>query len=385
MAPELALNSLADLPAQSTVLDPMSGSGTVLRQALSLGHNAIGFDMDPLAVLMARVWTTHVDDSMIASEFDSVLSEARTIDLRSTKLPWQQDEETAAFVRFWFFGPQRRDLTRIAAVLDRRGRAHRVPIRRAAVDVLRIALSRIIITKEQCASLARDTSHSRPHRVSESSDFNVFHNFGRSVTQLRKRLLDLPSSGHARIRLGDARKLRMNDATVDAVVTSPPYLNAIDYLRGHRMSLVWLGYSIEELRRLRSGVIGSERAADSCVRPKDVEAVVRTMCKLSELPARSQQMIFRYAHDVLGMTAQIARVLKPEGKATYVVGNSCLKGIPISNAQGISQAAEMAGMNLVREHTRELPASSRYLPMTSNGSLSKRMRTETVLTFQLAR
>ena len=383
MAPELALNSLADLPAQSTVLDPMSGSGTVLRQALALGHNAIGFDMDPLAVLMTRVWTTCVNDSIIASEFNSVLSEARKVDLRSTNLIWQRDEETAAFVRFWFFGPQRRDLTRIAAVLDRRLRTRLAPIRRAALDVLRIALSRIIITKEQCASLARDTSHSRPHRVSESSNFNVFDNFERSVTQLRKRLLDLPSAGRVRVHLGDARKLRLKDASVDAVVTSPPYLNAIDYMRGHRMSLVWLGYSIEELRRLRSGVIGTERAADSRVHHKDVEAVVTSMCRLSELPPRSQRMISRYAHDVLGMTAQIARVLKPGSKATYVVGDSCLKGIPISNAQGISQAAEMAGMSLVREHTRELPASSRYLPMTSKGSLSKRMRTETVLTFHI--
>jgi hypothetical protein len=36
----------------------------------------------------------------------------------------------------------------------------------------------------------------------------------------------------------------------------------------------------------------------------------------------------------------------------------------------------------VREHSRDLPTNSRYLPMTSAGSLSKRMRTESVLTFQ---
>lgn len=55
MAPELALSALASLKKGSIVLDPMAGSGTVLRQALALGHRAIGFDMDPLAVLMSRV------------------------------------------------------------------------------------------------------------------------------------------------------------------------------------------------------------------------------------------------------------------------------------------------------------------------------------------
>jgi len=49
MAPELAFESLRHLKAGSIVLDPMSGSGTVLRQASDMGHSAIGFDMDPLA------------------------------------------------------------------------------------------------------------------------------------------------------------------------------------------------------------------------------------------------------------------------------------------------------------------------------------------------
>jgi tRNA G10 N-methylase Trm11 len=65
MAPELALETLSKLKKNSLVLDPMAGSGTVLRDATELGHRAIGFDVDPLAVLMARVWTTPVSDGLI--------------------------------------------------------------------------------------------------------------------------------------------------------------------------------------------------------------------------------------------------------------------------------------------------------------------------------
>ena len=60
MAPELALSALKELKRGSLVLDPMSGSGMVLRQATELGLHSIGFDMDPLAVLMATVWTTAI-------------------------------------------------------------------------------------------------------------------------------------------------------------------------------------------------------------------------------------------------------------------------------------------------------------------------------------
>ena len=54
MASEVALDALAGLPPKSTVLDPMCGSGVVVRRALESGHSGIGVDIDPLAALMAR-------------------------------------------------------------------------------------------------------------------------------------------------------------------------------------------------------------------------------------------------------------------------------------------------------------------------------------------
>src|SRR3546814_720132 len=78
--------------------DPMAGSGTVLRQALALGHRAIGFDMDPLAVLMSRVWTSPIDETALDLELKAVMKAAATVDLRSHSLHWH-DEETRAFVK----------------------------------------------------------------------------------------------------------------------------------------------------------------------------------------------------------------------------------------------------------------------------------------------
>lgn len=387
MAPELALRSLESLPPGSIVLDPMTGSGTVLRQAMALGHNAIGFDMDPLAVLMSRVWTTHVAAQVVRNELTDVLDEASEVDLRVEQPRWH-DEETRAFIEFWFARQQRLALTRLAIVLDRRRRNGRLgDARRAAVDVLQVALSRIIITKEQCASLARDTSHSRPHRVAESSTYDVNEGFERSALQLAKRIEEQShrtavDQAPASVQLGDARQIRLRDHSVDAIMTSPPYLNAIDYMRGHRMSLVWLGHRIVDLRSIRSNTIGAERGGDGDNAIN--EDIANAMCDLTQLAIKHQRMVRRYADDLHQMMRQAARVLRPSGTATYVLGNSCLKDAFIRNSDGVARAAHHAGLALVQTSERDLPASSRYLPMTDTGSLSKRMRTETILTFQPA-
>lgn len=379
MAPELALAPLGTLPTNSLVLDPMAGSGTVLRHALALGHRAIGFDMDPLAVLMSRVWTAPIDETILDAELDAVIKEAENVNLRSHSLHWH-DEETRAFVRFWFDVPQRRALTRLAYVIDKRRHDSPSGFKLSALNAISIALSRLIVTKEQGASLARDTSHSRPHRVSETSTYDVNMNLMRSVQQLKRRLLRDRSPRAAQVDLGDARALTLDPRSIDAIITSPPYLNAIDYMRGHRMSLVWLGYRLNELRGIRSTTIGAERASDRAL-DFATNSVANAMCDIQALSPRNQRMVERYAGDLILMLKEVERVLKPSGQVTLVVGNSCLKNVFIENSQGVTKAAELAGLALAQARERELPSRSRYLPITAHGTLSKRMRTETVMTF----
>ena len=269
MAPEVALETLGKLRKDSLVIDPMAGSGTVLREATELGHWAIGFDVDPLAVLMARVWTTPVADDIIESVGRELISKTRLPRPKGISLPWiDDDEQNSRFVLYWFGAEQRNDL-RMLAWLSELNLSERDVRRRNALDVARVALSRIVITKDRGASLGRDVSHSRPHRVDTDLDFAVIPAFENSLSLARRRLLAAPPPGRAAVSIGDARALtQVKTGSAHAVVTSPPYLNAIDYLRGHRLSLIWLGYSLTELREIRADSIGAERALN----PEDARA-----------------------------------------------------------------------------------------------------------------
>ena len=382
MAPDLVLERLGEVDDGSRVLDPMAGSGLVLRHAIELGHEASGFDLDPLAVLMARVWTTPVSQENLKTWATRVVGEAQATNENNVSLDWMDaEEETRTFVEYWFGPSQRANLRRISFVLSSLGQGE-CEEDKTSLDLIRLALSRIIVTKEPRASLARDTSHSRPHKVLEDSDFRVFPAFEQSIQLLERRLAEHPPSSMANVESGDARRLEtVGSGSIDAVITSPPYLNAIDYLRGHRLALVWLGYGLRQLRQIRSSSIGAERAPDDPKARMLFSQIWAAMGKLEELPNRYRLMIERYAEDLYRMISEIARVLRPGGTATLVVGNSCLKGTFIENAAGVTEAARMVGLTLTSVSERALPDNRRYLPVTMEGQLGRRMRTETICSF----
>jgi hypothetical protein len=379
MAPELALQSLGNLQS-GVVLDPMTGSGTVARIAKDRGLTAHGFDLDPLAVLISKVGTTVVDDYILGEFEQRFTTLLASTPLPQIALPWMdEDKEAERYVNFWFAEPQQTDLRRIAYLLHNNVE---FDIPDDIADIFRIALSRIIVTKKQAASLAQDTSHSRPHRVSLASDYDVIAGFMKSLRAVRKRVAQIPKQGIVTIRRGDARDLsELVDDSVDAVLTSPPYLNAIDYMRGHRMSLIWLGHRYGDLSRARSNSIGAEKRPDLPFDQVAFQSIKNSMGDLDSLPSRYHGMIERYVVDLHKMIGEVARVMKPEAFATFVMGNSCLQGVYIQNSEALAEAAKAVGLNETARHERDLPSGSRYLPTPESGALSKRMRKEVILTF----
>lgn len=379
MAPELALQSLTNMTS-GLVLDPMTGSGTVARIAKQQGLHAQGFDLDPLAVLISKVGTTSVSDATLAQFEQRFASLLESTNGEKIALPWIDDDpEAQRFVNFWFAEPQRIDLRRIAYLLYDNSR---LDMPEDVADVFRIALSRIIVTKKQAASLAQDTSHSRPHRVSLESEYDVISGFMKSLKAVRKRVSQIPKQGVVTIRRGDARDLAViGSESVDAVLTSPPYLNAIDYMRGHRLSLIWLGHKYSDLSKARSNSIGAEKRPDLPFDTSALQSIKNSMGELDKLPSRHHGMIERYVVDIHKMILEVARVIKPGAFATFVMGNSCLQGVFIQNSEALAKAAEAAGLRETGRHERDLPSGSRYLPTPDAGALSKRMRKEVILTF----
>jgi hypothetical protein len=198
MAPDIALAKIETLTRPGdTVLDPMCGSGTVPQLASTVKRRAIACDIDPLAVLITRTACKPNWSNGLAERALMVVAQAK----RASDLPpsWiAHDPDSRTFIEYWFDDDQRRSLSQLARVLIRRP---------STDDALRIALSRLIVTKDGGASLARDTSHSRPHRVRDSNTFDVFEEFIRSAERLESLADSVDPEHQASIRSVDARSL----------------------------------------------------------------------------------------------------------------------------------------------------------------------------------
>jgi len=92
-------------------------------------------------------------------------------------------------------------------------------------------------------------------------------------------------------------------------------------------------------------------------------------------------MLDRYVIDLHKMVSEVFRALKSGGKATFVVGDSCLRGVYIRNSEVLAAAAEKVGLSRTQRIERDLPTQHRYLPTPKGGALSKRMKQEVVLSF----
>lgn len=383
MAPELVWEEMPDDTKSLRVLDPMVGSGTTLVAARLRGHNAIGFDRDPLAVLISKTWIGDVDAARTEKKAAEVLQRAERRALRLTKrssYPEDTDEETREFIDFWFDAGNRKELTALAASI---GLVRDEGVR----NILWCAFSRMIITKQAGVSLAMDVSHSRPHRVFDIAPHSAFDKFAKAVNYIMKLApftAEEQTGGAAIVSSEDARKMPLCDATIDLIITSPPYLNAIDYLRGHKLSLVWMGHNIAAIRMLRATNMGTEVAASSSHLDGAVEQVMEKMCSGEPLDARHSGMLRRYVQDLRALLSECHRVLRGNGKGVFVCGDCTLRETFIANSAAVELLGTEVGFQLISMRRRPLPENRRYLPPPESRSagiaLRKRMREEVVLT-----
>lgn len=375
-----------------TVLDPMCGSGITLLEGWAAGRAVIGVDLDPLARRQAKARTTALDNTEVLEAGQAALR--RTADLMaglgSQQDPLEtvkadMDPPTREFLDYWFFPETQRELACLTLAI-------REETDEDLRNLLEVIFSSTIVTKSGGVSRARDLAHTRPHRVSDKVPRNPIPRFANLVARAADAYgsIDRDTVGDCRIVNGDARSLPLPGCSVDLIVTSPPYANALDYMRAHKFSLAWLGDPIPSLTKLRREYIGSEsagrRATSSSATPlpAKVEAVVE---RVSEADAAKSRVLQRYFADMAASISEMKRVLRPGSATIIVVGASTMRGILVPTHECLADLAAQAGLDVVVVAPRNLDRDRRMMPARNAGRASsgdmtgieRRMHTEYII------
>jgi len=187
----------------SVVLDPFMGSGTVLVESARLGLPAYGYEVNPAAYILARVYELC---SLTTDERLELLQQAETV------------------------------LTRL---------------RPAAFE---FALFRTASTDTQPPGNGSDwvgeTPDPRVRMLFEALvvllDGNAApdHSYASKWSAIREIVAGLPfSEAPVHAALGDARAMSLPDRTIDFVLSSPPYINVFNYHHNSRTGVESLGWN----------------------------------------------------------------------------------------------------------------------------------------------
>lgn len=350
-----------------TVLDPMCGSGITLLEGWLAGRWVVGVDLDPLARRQSVARTTVLDPHTVRDAGHATLR--RAADLYAgigdpadplAAVRGGMDDVTREFLDYWFFPETQRELAALILAIRAEPDAD-------LRNLLEVVFSSAIVTKSGGVSRARDLAHTRPHRVADKTPrrpIRVFANLASRAVDAYA-AVNPDAVGESRIVAGDARDLPLPTDSVDLIVTSPPYANALDYMRAHKFSLAWLGDPIPSLTDLRAQYIGSEstgKRAEQSVSaelPAPVQAVVDD---LAEKDAPRSRVLRRYFVDMHAAIGEMTRVLRPGAAAVIVVGPSVMRGILIPTHQCLADIATAVGLDVVDVAPRNLDRDRRMMP-----------------------
>jgi len=355
--PRLFIHSLTN--PGDTVLDPMMGSGTTLVEALLERRKGIGLDIDPLALRLGYAKTITVDRNKLREFGNKVLRKAYHYlsdrEKVQRSLSHFFDEKTKRFIDYWFLPNTQREL--MALVLAIQDVTDKI-----ARQFLELTLSSIIVTKSGGVSRARDLAHSRPHLDETKIPKDALDQFSFRLKKNLSGIEESTADGIERLVIkADARSMPIADGVVNLIVTSPPYANAIDYMRAHKFSLVWFGGSVTELSRLRATYVGSERIGSMVndVLPKFPQRVVN---ELQQLDQKKGMILRKYFAEMKAIFSEMFRVLREGSPAIVVVGTSTMRGIDTQTHHCLADIAARTGFDVVGVPRRTMDRNKRMMP-----------------------
>jgi DNA modification methylase len=390
--PSEIVESILDRYSQpgDSVFDPFCGSGTTLVAGLAHKRRVIGSDIDTLAGMLSEVKCAPLAQeryaawrapfvARLANDFAAITRAWKQRPRLRPGTIWSIESLRLRVPEFpaltYWFPPQ--VIAALGAIATAAHECQDVHLERVAL----ISLSASIIAKwPHTLSYAMDIDHTRPHRRVQRLTLDrvlttYIKRLDRTLTCLGKLhgiyrdagVLDALASSCRIIYPHDAREPLplVPDRSQALIITSPPYFNAVDYPRAHRMSLCWMnGYAPTALAS-RQRYVGLRYAGRF-----DPNAWLQARPKIGHLiptplfnhVARIKRLCAFFA-DLEAVLVQAWRVLRSGGHALFVIANNVIKGKRILSHAVLAELAKDIGFVVIETTPRAIASPHRRFPV----------------------
>lgn len=349
--PKWAIKTYLKEPSKDKVImDPFAGSGTTLLEGSLAGAKAVGAEIDEIAKLIIKVKTTKLSCKQVASVKTFTSEVLRRLELKSygnNDIIYPKINNLG----HWF----RND------ILD---------------DLGHLYYSIKQITDEQVKNYLLICMASIIKKVSNADDIspkpyvsnNIVKNppavgkiFGDTVAKYLIGMNELQGKELSDVEVkGDATHLEAEDNSVDLAITSPPYINAFDYVRTLRLENLWLELATEdELREKKKRYLGTEsiRTKEELLNLDILQESKLLECyynQINEVDRKRALITKKFFEDMKKNLQEVHRVLKPGGEYVIVIGNSFIRKVNVESWRVLKELAVNVGFKYVSHIAYEI-------------------------------
>ncbi len=321
---------LLTLPSE-IVLDPFCGSGTTLLEAALVSRRAIGVDLNPLAVLIARTKCTPIDatsrNNLLRLLRDRIgeLEEGEGLPL------FQHGNSSDHRLLSECDGDPRLSDPWFVKWFDNDGLIRLVWLHRIIEDInstvcrdlAMVALSDIVRRCSHAAGGYPNVMYDKSRRPRPDPLPLFLRRLEEIVTSVAT-LDGTNCEGFVEVRHLPAQATNLENESVDAVVTHPPYIGSVPYAEYGAISLKWLGHDPKSLDKQ---LTGGQR--------------------------QSSNVLSRFQLAYKEMLVESYRVLKPGRHIFLMVGHPLVKGVRVDLSEITRQLALEAGFEEFAFTTRQ--------------------------------
>ena len=330
--------------ADDWVLDPFAGSGTTNVEALLSRRNSVGIDVDPFSRFISKVKVTPLVEKELKSAqkvlLDAILNYRPSLIAESDlpEFPYRDN---------WFNKEILLELTYLKKQIESIDTD--APIK----DFFKVCLSSIIRAVSNADdNCTRTVIRKKLNKLVRPQD--ALNRFLKSLHVKVPKMVAFSENYPSGLAADfpddmDARNIKYETNYFDLALTSPPYVNAVDYPRTHQLEMYWLDFAQDSLTPLKKQNVGTESVSATHYKVRHeigVPEVDRVIANIFETDPRRAFIAFKYLEDMRKNLKEVYKVLREGSRYVIVVGNNRIRGHLFENWKYLMPIAEAIGFEV---------------------------------------